>query len=54
VGLTVVGSGLLLLSLTLIPEDIHTLLTRAASAILVVGALMVGAAVMNGDWLDRR
>ena len=54
VGLTVVGSGLLLLSLTLIPEDIHTLLTRAASAILVVGALVVGAAVMNGDWLDRR
>jgi hypothetical protein len=54
VGLTVVGSGLLLLSLTLIPEDIHTLLTRAASAILVVGALLVGAAVMNGDWLDRR
>jgi hypothetical protein len=54
VGLTVVGSGLLLLSLTLIPEDIHTLLIRAASAILVVGALMVGAAVMNGDWLDRR
>jgi hypothetical protein len=50
-GLTVIGGGLLLLALTLIPEDIHGLMIKVASAVLVVGALIVGAAVTNGSWL---
>lgn len=50
-GFNVIGAGLLLLALILIPQDIHGLMTRAASAILVVGALIVGAAVVNGRWL---
>jgi hypothetical protein len=50
-GLTVFGGGLLLLALTIIPEDIHGLMIKVASAILVVGALMVGAAAANGSWL---
>jgi hypothetical protein len=50
-GLTVFGGGLLLLALTIIPDDIHGLMIKVASAILVVGALMVGAAVTNGSWL---
>ena len=50
-GLTVIGGGLLLLALTLIPEDIHGLMIKVASAILVVGAVIVGAAVTNGSWL---
>jgi len=50
-GFTVIGAGLLLLALTLIPQDVHGLVTRAASAILVVGVLIVGDAVVNGSWL---
>jgi hypothetical protein len=50
-GLTVFGGGLLLLALTIIPDDIHGLMIKVASAILVVGALMVGAAAANGSWL---
>jgi hypothetical protein len=50
-GFTVISGGLLLLALTLISQDIHGLMIRAASAILVVGALIVGAAVANGNWL---
>jgi hypothetical protein len=50
-GLAVFGSGLLLLALTIIPEDIHTLMTRVASLILVVGVLIIGGALANGGWL---
>jgi hypothetical protein len=50
-GLAVIGSGLLLLALTIIPEDIHTLMTRVASLILVVGVLIIGGALANGSWL---
>ena len=50
-GFAVIGAGLLLLALTIIPQDIHMLMTRVASAILVVGALIVGAAAANGNWL---
>lgn len=53
-GFTVISAGLLLLALTLIPQDIHELIVRAASAILVVGVLMVGTAVVNGNWLKGR
>lgn len=49
-GLSVIGGGILLLALTLIPEDIHTLMTRVASAILVAGAVIVGVTVANGNW----
>jgi hypothetical protein len=53
-GLAVVGSGLLLLALTIIPEDIHTPMTRVASLILVVGGLIIGGALANGSWLKGR
>ena len=53
-GFTVIGAGLLLLALTLIPQDVHGLMIRAASAILVVGVLIVGTAVANGNWLKGR
>jgi hypothetical protein len=53
-GGTVIAAGLLLLALTIIPEDIHGLMTRAASVILIVGALIVAAAVANGSWLKER
>jgi hypothetical protein len=49
-GFTVITGGLLLLALTLISQDIHGLMIKAASAILVVGALIVGAAMANGKW----
>jgi len=47
-------SGILLLALTLIPENIHGLMTKAATVILIVGALIVAAAVANGSWLKER
>ena len=50
-GLAVFGSGLLLLALAIIPEDIHTLMTSVASLILVVGVLIIGGALANGSWL---
>jgi hypothetical protein len=50
----VIGSGLLLLALTLIPHDVHGLMVRAAIAILVVGVVIVGGAVANGRWLKGR
>jgi hypothetical protein len=53
-GLAVVGSGFLLLALTIIPEDIHTLATSVASLILVVGVLIIGGALANGSWLKAR
>ena len=53
-GIAVAGSGLLLLALTIIPEDIHTLMTRVASVILVVGVLIVGFALANSSWLKGR
>lgn len=53
-GGTVIAAGILLLALTLIPEDIHGLMTKAASVILIVGALIVAAAVANGSWLKER
>jgi hypothetical protein len=53
-GGTVIAAGLLLLALTLIPEDIHGLMTKAASVILIVGALIVAAAIGNGSWLKER
>jgi hypothetical protein len=49
-GFTVITGGLLLLALTLISQDIHGLMIKAASAILVVGALIVGAAMVSGKW----
>jgi hypothetical protein len=53
-GIAVAGSGLLLLALTIIPQDIHTLMTRVASVILVVGVLIVGFALANSSWLKGR
>ena len=53
-GFTVISAGLLLLALTLIPQDVHGLIIRAASAILVVGVLIVGTALANGNWLKGR
>lgn len=50
-GFTVISAGLLLLALTLIPQDVHGLIIRAASAILVVGVLIACNAVANGNWL---
>jgi len=55
-GITVIAAGLLLLALTMIAQDIHGIMTKVASAILVVGAVIVGAALANSDWfkgLDR-
>jgi hypothetical protein len=52
-GLTVIAAGLLLLALTLIPHDIHGLTTRAASVMLIVGALIVGYAMADGGWPKR-
>jgi hypothetical protein len=54
VGLTVMCAGVLLLALTLIPEGIHGLMTRAASVILIVGVLIVAAVVANSRWLAGR
>jgi hypothetical protein len=53
-GIAVAGSGLLLLALTIIPQDLHTLMTRVASVILVVGVLIVGFALANSSWLKGR
>lgn len=53
-GLAVAGSGLLLLALSIIPEDIQTLMTRVASLVLVVGVLVIGGALANGSWLKGR
>jgi hypothetical protein len=53
-GFTVIVAGLLLLALSLIPHDIHRLMTRAASVILIVGVLLVGAALADGGWPKRR
>lgn len=53
-GGTVIAAGILLLALTLIPEDIHGLMTKAATVILIVGALIVAAAIANGSWLKER
>jgi hypothetical protein len=53
-GFTVISAGLLLLALTLIPQDVHGLIIRAASAILVVGVLIACNAVANGSWLKGR
>jgi len=53
-GLTVIAAGLLLLALTLIPHDIHGLTTRAASVMLIVGALIVGYAMADGGWPKGR
>jgi hypothetical protein len=53
-GIAVAGSGLLLLALTVIPEDIHTLMIRVASVILVVGVLIVGFALANSSALKGR
>jgi hypothetical protein len=53
-GLAVAGSGLLLLALSIIPEDIQTLMTRVASLVLVVGVLIISGALANGSWLKGR
>jgi hypothetical protein len=53
-GIAVIAGGIVLLALTLIPEDIHGLMTKAATVILIVGALIVAAAVANGSWLKER
>jgi hypothetical protein len=53
-GLTVMAAGLLLLALTLIPHDIHGLTTRAASVMLIVGALIVGYAMADSGWHKGR
>jgi len=55
-GITVFAAGLLLLALTIIAQDIHGIMTKVACAILVVGVVIVGAALANSDWfrgLDR-
>jgi hypothetical protein len=53
-GFTVVVAGLLLLTLSLIPHDIHRLMTRAAIVIVIVGVLLVGAAMADGSWSKGR